>query len=127
LELNNIELRSPISRKKLVDEYLKADVLFLHLNDYPAFEKVLPSKLFEYAAFNRPILAGLKGYSADFIKAEISDCEVFSPCNIDDAMVKFDSLNVAIEPRLEFINRYKREKIMIEMASNIYLVLKNNA
>jgi len=31
-----------------------ADVLFLHLNAYKAFEKVLPSKIFEYAATGRP-------------------------------------------------------------------------
>ena len=127
LAAGNIELRPPVGRKELIKEYLNADVLFLHLNDYPALEKVLPSKLFEYAVFNRPILAGLKGHSADFIKAEISDCEVFSPCNVGDAIVKFDSLNVAVESRQKFINTFKREKIMSEMASNISFVVKNNA
>lgn len=100
LELDNIELRAPVGRKQLIDEYLKADVLFLHLNDYPAFEKVLPSKLFEYAAFNKPIFAGLSGYSADFIHAEISDCEVFKPCDIDDAVKKFDKLNLMVDRSL---------------------------
>ena len=127
LELDNIELRAPVGRKQLINEYLKADVLFLHLNEYPAFEKVLPSKLFEYAAFNKPIFAGLSGYSADFINAEISDCEVFKPCDIDDAVQKFDRLNLMVEPRTEFIKKYKRETIMTMMAANILLVLKDNA
>lgn len=127
LELDNIELRAPVGRKQLIDEYLKADVLFLHLNDYPAFEKVLPSKLFEYAAFNKPIFAGLSGYSADFIHAEISDCEVFKPCDIDDAVKKFDKLNLMVDPRTEFIKKYRRETIMSKMAENILLVLKDNA
>lgn len=127
LELDNVELRAPVGRKQLIDEYLKADVLFLHLNEYPAFEKVLPSKLFEYAAFNKPIFAGLSGYSADFIHAEISDCEVFKPCDIDDAVKKFDKLNLLVEPRTEFIKKYRRETIMTKMAANILLVLKNNA
>ena len=127
LVLDNIELRAPLGRKQLIDEYLKADVLFLHLNDYPAFEKVLPSKLFEYAAFNKPIFAGLSGYSADFIHAEISDCEVFMPCDIDDAVQKFDRLNLAVEPRMEFIEKFRRETIMTMMAANILLVLNDNA
>lgn len=127
LASDNIELRAPVSRKQLIDEYLKADVLFLHLNDYPAFEKVLPSKLFEYAAFNKPIFAGLSGYSADFIHAEISDCEVFRPCDIDDAVQKFDRLNLAVEPRMEFIEEFRRETIMTMMAANILLVLNDNA
>jgi len=127
LAIDNIELRAPVSRKQLIDEYLKADVLFLHLNDYPAFEKVLPSKLFEYAAFNKPIFAGLSGYSSDFIHAEISDCEVFRPCDIDDAVQKFDRLNLAVKPRMEFIEEFRRETIMTMMAANILLVLNDNA
>ena len=127
LVLDNIELRAPVGRKQLIDEYLKADVLFLHLNDYTAFEKVLPSKLFEYAAFNKPIFAGLSGYSSDFIHAEISDCEVFMPCDIDDAVQKFDRLNLAVEPRMEFIKKFRRETIMTMMAANILLVLNDSA
>lgn len=125
LAINNIDIRAPIKRNQLIDEYLKADVLFLHLNDYQAFKKVLPSKLFEYAAFSKPILAGLSGYSADFIDAEISDCEVFIPCDIDDAVKKFKRLNLIVKPRRDFIEKYKRENIMNMMAENILSVLKD--
>jgi hypothetical protein len=127
LGLDNVELRDPIDRKQLIDEYIKADILFLHLNNNPAFEKVLPSKLFEYAAINKPIFAGLSGYSSEFIRTHILDCEVFMPCDIDDAVQKFDRLNLVTEPRIEFINKFKRETIMTMMAENILLVLKNNA
>jgi glycosyltransferase involved in cell wall biosynthesis len=125
--LDNVELRDPIGRKQLIDEYVKADVLFLHLNNNPAFEKVLPSKLFEYASFNKPIFAGLSGYSVDFINAEISDCAVFMPCDIDDAVQKFDRLNLVVEPRIGFIKKFRRETIMTMMAANILLVLKDDA
>jgi len=127
LALDNIEMKAPLGRKQLINEYLKADVLFLHLNDCPAFKKVLPSKLFEYAAFNKPIFAGLSGYSADFVNAEISDCQVFMPCDIDDAVQKFDKLNLVVEPRIEFTKKFRRENIMTMMAANILLVLKDNA
>ena len=127
LVLDNIELRPPLGRDQLIDEYLKADVLFLHLNDYPAFEKVLPSKLFEYAAFNKPIFAGLSGYSADFVNAEISDCEVFRPCDTDDAVKKFDRIKLAVEPRIEFIEKFKRETIMATMAASVLKVLNDKS
>lgn len=126
LSIDNIELRDPVGREKLIEEYLNADVLFLHLNNFHAFEKVLPSKLFEYAVFNRPIFAGLKGYSRDFINEEISDCVTFDPCNADDAIRKFESLEFNVKPRHEFISKFKRKKIMNEMAQNIIMTIRNN-
>ena len=76
---DNIELLPPVNRQELIEEYLKADILFLHLNDYPAFKKVLPSKIFEYAATGKPILAGVSGYAADFIESELLNAEVLPP------------------------------------------------
>jgi len=125
LGADNVDLVPPMDRQCLIKEYVKADVLFLHLNDYPAFEKVLPSKLFEYAAMNKPIWAGLGGYSSKFVKSEISDCALFAPANIDDAIKKFDDLNFSIEPRVEFIRKFNREKIMNEMAMDILGVIND--
>lgn len=120
LGLDNVELVSPMEREALIKEYIKADVLFLHLNDYDAFRKVLPSKLFEYAAMNKPILAGISGYSEEFVKSEISDCAVFSPTDLEDAVNKFESLNYCIKSRNAFIKKFDRQKIMCEMAEDIH-------
>ena len=120
LGLINVELVSPMGREALIKEYIKADVLFLHLNDYEAFRKVLPSKLFEYGAMNKPILAGISGYSEEFVKVEISDCAVFSPTDAEDAVRKFESLSYSIKPREEFIKKFDRQRIMREMAEDIY-------
>jgi glycosyltransferase involved in cell wall biosynthesis len=109
-----------MDRGNLIKEYIKTDVLFLHLNDYDAFRKVLPSKLFEYAAMNKPILAGISGYSSEFVKLEINDCEVFLPTDVDDAIKKLEKLNYPIEHRTQFIEKYNREKIMHEMANDVY-------
>lgn len=119
-KLDNVSITPPISRNFLINEYLKADVLFLHLNDINAFEKVLPSKLFEYGAMNKPILAGVSGYSSDFIKSEINNCEVFLPADIEDAIDKFKRLNFSIEPRRRFIEKFDRTKIMSKMVQDIY-------
>lgn len=120
LNLQNVEISSPMKRENLIQEYLKADILFLHLNDYEAFRKVLPSKLFEYAAMNKPILAGINGYSAEFAEAEISDCTIFLPTDFEDAVIKFESINYSIEPRDDFIRQFNRQKIMCEMAKEIF-------
>ena len=58
LGLTNVTLINPVSRDELRIFYDQSDFLFLHLNDYQAFRKVLPSKIFELATFNKPILAG---------------------------------------------------------------------
>ena len=119
LGLDNVELASPLDREALIKEYIQADVLFLHLNDYEAFRKVLPSKLFEYGAMNKPILAGISGYSEEFVKSEISNCAVFSPANPEDGVKKLESLRFSIKRRTGFIKKFDRQKIMGEMAKDI--------
>tara|TARA_B100000212_G_scaffold323158_1_gene283006 strand:+ start:22898 stop:24076 length:1179 start_codon:yes stop_codon:yes gene_type:complete len=117
--LDNIQIYPPVDRDTLIKEYNKTDVLFLHLNNYPAFKKVLPSKLFEYASISKPILAGLSGYSYTFAKTEIADCSLFFPTDINGALKAFSDINFDIQPREGFIKKYNREKIMRLMAEEI--------
>ena len=77
-QVDNVEICDPVNRDSLLIEYSNTDILFLCLNDKAAFLKVLPSKLFEYAATGKPILAGVSGYAAKFIDENIVGCEVFS-------------------------------------------------
>nr|WP_319395164.1 glycosyltransferase family 4 protein [uncultured Desulfobacter sp.] len=122
----NVELLPPISRDKLLNEYKNADILFLHLNKYDAFLKVLPSKLFEYGALGKPVWAGVAGYAAQFISEEISNSAVFGPCDVNDAVDKLNQLVFHTQPRKEFIEKYLRTKIMQCMAREILIVLKND-
>ena len=96
-----------------------ADILFLHLNAHAAFEKVLPSKIFEYAATGKPIWAGVAGYAARFIAAEVPNAAVFAPCNAAEAIEKLDSLTFEDQPRREFVSRYARRDIAGAMAEDI--------
>lgn len=116
---HNIRLYSPVSRDELIKIYKDADILFLHLNNYDAFLKVLPSKIFEYAALGKPVWAGVSGYSAKFLKDYVSNSAVFQPCSLDEAIKSFDSLNLETCPRTEFVENFSRSKIMEEMASDI--------
>ncbi|UTW00172.1 glycosyltransferase family 4 protein [Marinomonas rhizomae] len=124
--VTNVELLPPVSRAELIKEYQNADVLFLHLNDYPAFRKVLPSKIFEYAALGKPVWAGVSGYAADFLKEEVANSSVFYPGNDEQAYRSFDALDLGVRPRGEFISKFSREQIMTEMAQDIVEFGKKN-
>ncbi|MBD7978569.1 glycosyltransferase family 4 protein [Serpens gallinarum] len=123
----NVVIDIPVRREELITAYQAADVLFLHLNDYDAFRKVLPSKIFEYAALGKPIWAGVAGYSADFIRQFVPNATVFSPCNVEEAVAAFSSLSLVTKPRHEFIERFSRVKIMQELASDIIELAKSEA
>jgi glycosyltransferase involved in cell wall biosynthesis len=120
--VDNVELRPPIPRERLIEAYRSADVLFLHLGRYPAFEKVLPSKLFEYGALGKPLLAGVAGFAAQFIHDEIDNAAVFPPGDATAATQAFRSLRLIDHPRPEFVAKYARSRIVRDMADDILSV-----
>lgn len=113
--LPNVRLLAPMPREALLAEYREADVLFLHLNDLPAFDKVLPSKLFEYLATGKPVLAGVAGHAADFLGG-IAGVSVFAPTSADAAMAGLLALREPMYERPDFINRYARSEQMALLA-----------
>lgn len=119
LGCSNVSVEPPVNRKELIDIYRSADVLFLHLNDYEAFKKVLPSKLFEYAALGKPVWAGVGGYAAEFVRENISNSAVFAPCDVAAAVTSFDQLKLETSPRKDFVARFSRENIMNGMALDV--------
>jgi len=124
--INNIEILPPVKRENLTKYYKDADILFLHLNDIPAFRRVLPSKIFEYAALRRPIVAGLSGYSAKFIVDNVPYATIFNSGDVDgcvNAIKKVESLEIKDKNIDIFIKKYSREKIMNKMAKHIFSLL----
>lgn len=117
--VDNVELLPPMKREQLIAAYLTADVLFLHLNDYDAFKKVLPSKLFEYGAMGKPIWAGVAGYAAEFVYAELDNSAVFHPCEAAEAERIFGQLQLQDEPRVRFKAKFARKKIANELANDV--------
>lgn len=117
--VDNVELLPPMKRVQLVEAYQAADVLFLHLNDYDAFKKVLPSKLFEYGAMGKPIWAGVSGYAAEFVCTELDNSAVFHPCDAAEAEQVFSQLRLHNEPRDQFVAKFARINIAKEMAADI--------
>ena len=119
-----IELRNPVGRKELIDIYNQADFLFIHLNDYKAFEKVLPSKIFELGAFNKPVIAGVSGFSHQFIQEHIPNVILFKSCDTKDFVEKMKNYDYRNEVRSVFIENYKRENINKKLAASILSFIK---
>lgn len=115
----NVDISSSIPREQLINEFQKADLLFLHLNDYEAFKKVLPSKVFEYASSGLPIWAGVSGYARQFILNEIENAAVFDPCSYKDAISKLSSISYKFTDRSAFNARFNRKAISEEIAKSI--------
>lgn len=123
LNITNVELRDPVKRVDLIEAYKKADFLFVHLNDYKAFEKVLPSKLFELATFPKPIIAGVGGYANSFVKENLVNTILFEPCDVDDFIEKMNSYSYQTIYRKDFIQKYKRHQVNKNMAESIITLL----
>jgi glycosyltransferase involved in cell wall biosynthesis len=117
--VKNVEIIDPVSRTLLIEYYNESTFLFLHLNDYEAFKKVLPSKIFEYGAFDKPIIAGVSGYSADFIRENLSNYILFNPTDVDDLVKYIESFKIVYFKRDFFIQKYSRKMIMKDMAHSI--------
>lgn len=117
----NVRLLPPVSRAELINLYCNCDVLFLHLNSHGAFQKVLPSKLFEYAATGKPMLAGVAGHAAQFL-AEVPNAAVFPPCDVAAGVAAVRSLQPGPTDRATFIDRYRRSTLMAVLADDILAI-----
>lgn len=121
LNVTNVEFTPPIVRSQLIEEYEKADYLFMHLNKHDAFKRVLPSKLFEYGAFNKPIIAGVSGYAAVFLKTYMPNALVFDPGDVKTALKVISEYKYISQERKLFKVKFSREQINEEMANSIIM------
>ena len=117
--VDNVRIMAPVSRDRLIELYAEADILFLHLNDYPAFHKVLPSKIFEYAATGKPILAGVRGYSQRFIQEQVANAALFDPCDSQGLVAALGRLEHKTTPRDDFVKKFSRRSIIRHLADDI--------
>ncbi|WP_345960793.1 glycosyltransferase family 4 protein [Pseudomonas sp. NY8896] len=118
-KVENVTISPPMKREELLRIYHQADVLFLHLNNLKTFRRVLPSKLFEYAATNKPIWGGLSGYAGRFAKKRIKNAALFNPCDLDGAVEAFYQLKLQHTPRLDFVQQFSRNNIKKKMAKDV--------
>lgn len=124
--LINIELQEPIDREKLKSIYSEADFLFIHLNNYKAFERVLPSKIFELAAYDKPIIAGVTGFSYQFIEKYVNNVVLFKSCDVNSMVEKLKTYTYRNEYRSKFLEQFRRDDINAQIVSSILDVINHN-
>lgn len=117
--VTNVQVMSPVKRNELLKIYQESDFFFLHLNDYNAFEKVLPSKIFEMGASDKPIIAGVAGYAQEFLRQHVPNSLVFNPGDVDTMVTLLQQYKYQNIQRSTFIDQYKRENINRDMATSI--------
>ena len=119
LSVVNVEILPPVKRAELLDIYQNSHFLFIHLNDYDAFKKVLPSKVFELGAYDKPIIAGVAGFANKFIRDNIPNRILFLPGDVQEMVSQLRRFEYKNEQRNDFINEFKRETINREMSKSI--------
>lgn len=124
LNVQNVELMNPVARKELIEYYKESSFLFFHLNDLEAFKKVMPSKMFEYGAFDKPIIAGVGGYAAQFVEKNIPNHILFKPTDVEDFVNQMNNYQLKFKRRDEFIQNFSRKTIDKKLAESIVGLLK---
>jgi glycosyltransferase involved in cell wall biosynthesis len=117
--IENIHFVPPVSRDRVPIYYSASDVLFIHLAKSDLFADSLPSKTFEYAVANRPVVYGLDGLSAEILDKSKSGIRVHRE-NIDEIVDSIKKIKEnydfyqkrAIEGKGYVIQNYLREGIV---------------
>jgi glycosyltransferase involved in cell wall biosynthesis len=66
--LTNVTFVGPVDKDTVLDYWRLADAALVLLRDRPVFRHVLPSKMFEAMATERPIVLGVRGESAELLE-----------------------------------------------------------
>ena len=82
-------------------------------------KEFLPSKLFEYGTFNKPIIAGVGGYAQTFLKENMDNLILFEPTNHNQLFDKLSNYSYKLIDRKEFKNKFSRKEINKLMAKSI--------
>lgn len=67
-ELANVRFLPGVERGQVPAMYDLADVLLVSMRDVPLFRSFIPSKVFEYFAAGRPVVAAVAGETADIVR-----------------------------------------------------------
>ncbi len=121
-KIKNIILIAPMEQKKLLSYYENTDFLLINLNDYSVFNNVIPSKIFEYSVFNKPILSGTVGVSKELLSTKIDKSFFFKPNNsieLNKLILNLSNKSLEID-RDNFVEDYNYRSIIKKYALKIY-------
>ncbi|MDH3215641.1 MAG: glycosyltransferase, partial [Candidatus Krumholzibacteria bacterium] len=123
LGLKNMIFRNPVPKGEVVDYLSIADVALIPLRKSETFKTVIPSKIFESAAMQRPILLGVDGEAKRLVSMYGAGL-CFEPENERDFLAKLKELkeNRGLYARLQegcarLAADFDRKKLAREMLS----------
>ncbi len=121
--IKNVHFVPPVPRDQVPMYYAASDVLFIHLANVKLFTDSLPSKTFEYAVSNRPIIYGLDGLAAEILDKSHAGIRIKreSVNEFIEAVKKikenyYDYQKKAIEGKKYVIENYLRDDIVKKYA-----------
>ena len=68
LSLSNVVFTGSLDRSEIPGVLALSDACLVHLRRSKTFTTVMPSKIFEAAAMSRPVILGVQGFAADFVR-----------------------------------------------------------
>ncbi len=113
---DQIKFHGAVSKKELNKRLMQMDVLYLGLIKARALDKTIPSKLFDYLSFGKPILAALTGEGKEILNITggnviVDDCDpekiVKGLLRMEENIVTFKEL--AIKNKTLLYNKFTRE------------------
>ena len=117
--LQNIELHDPVDRGELIKLYAQASALLVHVDGLPAFDRVLPSKIFEYAATGKPIIAGVGSAAEKFLRLHVPGTYFFQRGQSSSLVQAIRDMNWSTVNRADFVAQFSRRRVMDEFASQM--------
>ena len=99
--IKNVIILDAVPKKEIDHIISLFDICLVSLRDMPAYDKVIPSKLFEAASHNKPVLAGLRGESKLIIE-NYGIGEVFHPENISSFIEKLQIIILNLQNDSDF-------------------------
>jgi glycosyltransferase involved in cell wall biosynthesis len=109
-EVERLHVQGRVDRGEVAALYDRADAFLLHLADLAVYRHTVPSKIFEYAAYGRPIICGVQGEARELC-ARYADCYYFDsddPASLEAAVGRFLS---SASPDNAHVERGVREEL----------------
>jgi glycosyltransferase involved in cell wall biosynthesis len=85
-KINGVHFLQPIPKSEVPRYISICDICLVPLIDSPTFRTVIPSKLFEFAAIEKPILLGVDGQAREII--EKYECGIFFEPENEESFLK---------------------------------------
>lgn len=122
--LTNIKFIDPVDKSEIMQYISVIDVALVPLKKSDTFKTVIPSKIFESAAMNKPILLGVDGESRQIIE-NYGAGEFFEPENEKDfvkklnRIVKKDNQEKYIQGCNQLSTDFDRKKLALQLLNII--------